>query len=281
MDKTKRLGTIARENAVFDAYLKLWNLLPDGEPIATQSSDLLPVLYRGSTRAMLKIARSAEERFGNALMVWWEGEGAARVLAQQEDALLLERAMGNKSLTTTAQAGGDASATRIICGVAAKLHAERPEPVPELVPLKRWFEELTPAAGRVGGVLRESLEASRELLDDPRDVVVLHGDLHHGNVLDGGDRGWLAIDPKALIGERAFDFANIFCNPDLRTATAPGRLAKQTMIVADAAHIDRARLLKWILAYAGLSAAWSLGSNDGDPACALSIAEIAALELNN
>jgi streptomycin 6-kinase len=188
--------------------------------------------------------------------------------------------MGDRSLIAMAQAGGDTQGTEIICEVAAKLHAARPEPPPELVPLKRWFAELTPAAMQVGGTLRKSLKASRELLDDPRDVVVLHGDLHHGNVLDGGGRGWFAIDPKALLGERAFDFANIFCNPDLPTATSAGRLAKQSMVVAEAARIDRARLLKWILAYAGLSAAWSLDSNDGDAACALAIAEMAALELN-
>jgi streptomycin 6-kinase len=280
MDKTQRFSAIAREYAAFGEYLELWNLLPDGAPIVTQSSDLLPVLCADSTRAILKICKSREERLGNALMAWWEGEGAVRALAQYGDALLLERAMGERSLSSMARDGADTAATSIICEVAATLHAAKPKPAPELVPLKRWFEELTPAAIEVGGILRKSLEASRELLDDPRDIVVLHGDLHHGNVLDAGGRGWLAIDPKALAGERTFDFANIFCNPDLQTATAPGRLGKQSMVVAEAAHLNRDRLLKWILAYAGLSAAWSLGSNDADPACALAIAEIAAGELN-
>lgn len=48
---------------------------------------------------------------------------------------------------------------------------------------------------------------------DPHDVVVLHGDIHHGNVLDGGERGWRAIDPKGLLGERTFDFVNILLAP--------------------------------------------------------------------
>jgi streptomycin 6-kinase len=33
------------------------------------------------------------------------------------------------------------------------------------------------------------------------------------DVPDFGARGWLAIDPKGLYGERGFDYANIFCNP--------------------------------------------------------------------
>jgi aminoglycoside/hydroxyurea antibiotic resistance kinase len=54
---------------------------------------------------------------------------------------------------------------------------------------------------------------------------VLHGDLHHGNVLDFGLRGWLAIDPKGLLGERGFDFANIFTNPISPIRGAASRVA--------------------------------------------------------
>ena len=67
-----------------------------------------------------------------------------------------------------------------------------------------------------GGILARCAEAARALLSEPREVGVLHGDLHHDNVLDFGVRGWLAIDPKRLVGERGFDFANIFTNPDAR-----------------------------------------------------------------
>jgi streptomycin 6-kinase len=102
--------------------------------------------------------------------------------------------------------------------------------------------------------------------------------MQHGNVLDFGTRGWLAIDPKGLFGERGFDFANIFCNPDLAVATAPGRLTRQVAILAEAAGLDRNRLLKWILAYAGLSAAWTLGEGE-QPDIALAVARSAAAVL--
>jgi streptomycin 6-kinase len=177
-----------------------------------------------------------------------------------------------------ARGGRDDEASRVMCAVAAKLHAPRGRPPPELLPLQRWFEELEPAAARHGGILRQAAAAARELLAEPQDLVVLHGDLHHGNVLDFGPRGWLAIDPKRLAGERAFEFANILRNPDCATATAHGRLARQASVVAEAAGIERARLLKWVLAYAGLSTAWLLG--DGEtPEHDVAVAEIAASEL--
>jgi streptomycin 6-kinase len=60
-----------------------------------------------------------------------------------------------------------------------------------------------------------------------------------------GGRGWLAIDPKGLIGERYFDYANMFCNPDYEMATAPGRLTRQLQVVAQAAELEPRRLLTW------------------------------------
>ena len=262
----------------FDPYLVRWGLTPDGESIVTPASDLLPVRWRGAP-AMLKIAREAEERRGGALLGWWGGEGAVRVLAQEGDALLMERVVGGASLVQIARSGRDDEATRILCGVAAGLHAPRGRPLPEtLVPLARWFRELQPAAARHGGVLRKSAATARELLAQQQEVVMLHGDFHHGNALDAGPRGWLAIDPKGLLGERGFDFANIFCNPDLEVATAPGRLARQADVVAATAGLERGRLLRWVLAYAGLSAAWTLGDGD-DAGLALAVAEAAAAEL--
>ena len=115
----------------------------------------------------------------------------------------------------------------------------------------------------------------RGLLARPVEPCVLHGDLHHGNVLDGGQRGWLAIDPKGLIGARAFDYANLFCNPTPDIALAPGRLAHRVELVATAARLDRHHLLAWITAWAGLSAAWHI-SDGTDPATALAVATLAS-----
>ncbi|QBY08762.1 3'-kinase [Deinococcus metallilatus] len=265
----------------FAPFLERWQLVPDGEPIHTHSSDLLPVRWRGEA-AMLKLPREAEERRGGLLMRWWDGEGAARVLAHEEQtgALLLERVTGPRSLVRMVREGQDDEASRVLCGVAARLHLPRARPLPELAPLERWFRSLEAASRQHGGLFVEAADTARHLLDTPRDVGVLHGDLHHENVLDGGERGWLAIDPHSLLGERGFDYANIFCNPDLKTATQPGRLARQSHVVAEAAGLERERLLRWILAYAGLSAAWWLEDGRHDEAePVLEVARIAAAEL--
>ncbi|QGH63963.1 aminoglycoside phosphotransferase family protein [Serratia proteamaculans] len=250
-------------NQALIPYLQRWQLQPDGQAFETHSSLLMPVRYQGAA-AMLKVAREQEEKFGGLLMCWWQGEGAARVLAWHEDGILLERAQGRLSLAQMVRDGEDRQATAILCQVVARLHAPRAEPLPELIPLDQWFNSLWPAAQAHGGMLRLSASVAAELLTSPREQTVLHGDIHHDNVLDFAERGWLAIDPKRLYGERAFDYANIFCNPNYGIATDPDIFLCRVEQVCRLAGLDRQRLLRWILAWAGLSAAWFM--EDGEAA---------------
>ncbi|CAM2995606.1 streptomycin 6-kinase [Pseudomonas gessardii] len=261
---------------LFEPYLKRWDLTVDGDAFASRNGDLLPVRQRGMP-AMLKISQVAEEQAGSVLMAWWDGEGAAPVLARDTEALLMARALGSASLIQRVSDGRDDDATRILCAVAARLHAPRARPIPALVPLAQWFEALWPGAARYGGILAQCASTAQELLAAPQDVAVLHGDIHHGNVLDFGASGWLAIDPKGLYGERGFDYANLFCNPDER-ALAPECFARRVEIVASASGIERRRLLQWVLAWAGLSLTWM--REDGDePGVNLGVAQLAAAAL--
>ncbi|EJH9323021.1 APH(6) family putative aminoglycoside O-phosphotransferase, partial [Salmonella enterica subsp. enterica serovar Typhimurium] len=85
-------------------------------------------------------------------------------------------------------------------------------------------------------------------------------------------------------GERGFDYANIFTNPDLSNpvpgiAVVPEMFKQRLKIVTETAGLDRKRLLMWIIAWCGLSAAWSLESND-TASVATKIAELALFELH-
>lgn len=263
---------------MFDEYLERWGLVADGMPFRTTSSDLLAVSH-GAIPAMLKLARELEEQRGNRLMAWWEGCGAAPVLAQEGIALLMKRAVGSRSLHAMASGGEDDEASRILCRVVEHLHSRQGPAPDELVPLADWFAPLTEPSLRREPALDLAAAVARSLLEDQREVVVLHGDLHHGNVLDFGELGWLAIDPKGLVGERTFDLVNMLRNPTSELVLAPGRLARQASIVAAEAKVDRTRLLRWLLAFSGLSAIWlSEDQDDGD--LDLAMIGLVAAELN-
>ena len=272
-------STQSDHRPMFEPYLNCWGLTPDGDPIVTPAARLLPVL-RDGRKAMLKLAVEEEERAGGVLMAWWDGDGAARVLGHENGALLMERAVGSGSLSDMARTGRDNEACEILCATAARLHAPRFRPFPELTPLTHWFHALSPMAAAYGGILSRCDAASRMLLATSHDILPLHGDLHHDNVLDFGSRGWLAIDPKCLLGERGFDFANIFCNPDFAEATEPARFVRRLTVVTDAARLEPKRLLLWILAWCGLSMAFSLEDGEASPFDLMRVAELAAAELD-
>ena len=251
------------------SVLQQWDLVVDGPAITTPSSHVIPVRYQ-DTPAMLKVPRVLEERDGGRLMVHWAGRGAAPVLVHDDDAIVLERALGPRSLTRWVAAGSpedDDQATAVLCAVARELHGVRDGVGHGVgqgggVPLERWFADLLTGVAGHEGFLGRAAALARDLLDDQREVVVLHGDIHHGNVLDFGDQAharWRAIDPKFLLGDRAFDYANIVCNPSHAIATTPGRLARQVSVICEAAGLERERLLRWIIAWTGLSATWYQG----------------------
>ncbi len=270
-----------------------WQLVLLAQPFSTHTSVLQKVLAHGKP-AFLKVALCEEECRGAAVLRWWNGEGAVQVWAHHKNVILLECATGSRSLAAMSHAGQDAEASRIVCAVAARLHAQSlarlpkelptalanalPEKLPKelhgITPLSQWFQDLFIAEKTHGGFFLQCAKAAHILLEAQQDIVVLHGDLHHNNILDAGKRGWLAIDPKGLLGERGFDYANLFCNPDYPTATQPGRFAAQVHLVSEAAQLQPKRLLAWVAAWAGLSAIWHLGAAENADT-ALHIGELA------
>ncbi|VVE71981.1 hypothetical protein PAN31117_04234 [Pandoraea anapnoica] len=270
-------------DSVFEPYIQRWHLTPDGAPFASLGGLLLPV-HRAGTPAILKISRSPEEVAGGQLMAWWQGDGAAPVLEIEGEALLMVRAQGEASLTQMVRDCRDDDATRILCETVAHLHRPRLAPGPALTPLPEWFHSLLNLPENSPDVLKRSAQTARMLLDTTTHTVVLHGDIHHANVLDFGTRGWLAIDPKGLRGERGFDYANLFCNPDVEMARKPEVFARRVDIVTRTAAIDPRRLLQWVLAWAGLSVVWMLeddhGQLNGEAEGRLDVARLTAAALD-
>lgn len=69
---------------MFSNYLSRWGLIPDGVPVITHTSQLLPVMMRKDhQKAILKLTNDDSERRGCELMAWWNGRGAANVLAHE------------------------------------------------------------------------------------------------------------------------------------------------------------------------------------------------------
>lgn len=256
----------------FEPWLALWTLVPDGEPfhMGLTGSRLLPV-RQGDTPAMLKLAASEDERRGSEIMAWWGGQGAAPVLAWSDEALLMLRGQ-SRSPADLAREGRDEAATMILCDTVAALHRPRPSP-PKARPLEELFAALL-GAGEPR--LQAAKTTAAELIATQSDQRLMHGDVHHDNVLDFGPLGWLAIDPWGIVGERAYDYANVFRNPDLDHIT-PERFQIRIGQISDHAGLDPERLTLWAYAHSGLSAAWA--AQDGaDAEATKSLAVLSIIE---
>ncbi len=270
------------EDAARRAF-EAWGLIPDGASFATASSRLHSVRWKGIP-AMLKIVTHPDERNGAAALAWFAGQGAVEVLAMDGDALLMARGEGPDDLVDRVGRGEDDAATRIICSVVEQLHAPRAAPPPDgLMPLDRRFRSLFRTADALGADAHyvEAARTARRLLAEPLNSVVLHGDIHHQNILRDPRGGWAAIDPKGLIGEATYDYANTLENPIAHkdVVLSPGRLRRQAEVIAETAGIPLRRLLEYTFAFAALSECWGV-EDDVATGYAIAVSKIARAELD-
>ena len=259
----------------FQPWLDRWLLTPDGEPFASIWSRLLPVRRDGQA-LMLKACMAGQEVHGSAFLAGYEGRGAVRVLEREADAVLLERAEGPLNLADIAREQGEDAAYAILSGAIARLQsAAGPFPVAP-IPLETWFSVIPEASAFAGGVYARAEAVLQRLLATTLATAPLHGDLHHGNLLDGGVRGWLAIDPKGLKGDPACDYAIMLLAGEGPAGVAVpevvrGRLAR----ISALADLPPSRLAGWTLCVSAQYAGWFHGTPMGEAmmAVALSLAD--------
>ncbi len=253
------------DNKQLNYYLSAWDLLNPQLLTQTMTSHIYTVM-QGAETVILKLLAEAEteEQRGAAALRYFDGRGVVRLLRFDENAHLMEYASGDE-LITLVERGEDEAATRIIAQVIQQIHSTPYEASFDgLLGLDQWFGELfnKAAADRLTGIdsiYVRSAALAKRLLAVPRDVRVLHGDIHHRNIRQT-PRGWLAFDPKGLFGERTYDCANTLCNPPIpELVHNEKRLLTNAAILADTLAIDLSRVLSFTYIYACLNASqWVL-----------------------
>jgi streptomycin 6-kinase len=254
------------------AFPDRWNIRTAGLIADTFSSRVWKVTSGDGSIAVVKDLKPFDdvddELRGAHLLAWRNGVGLVCLIDQDGHRMLIEYA-GERHLTDVLDAQGDAAATDIAADIIVRLHTPGAHPAPpQLQPLAERYEALfikakQDRAAGIDSIYAQAAELAQRLLDTASYVRPLHGDLHHENILEG-PRGWLAIDPKGVLGEPGFDAANLFFNPLERDDLCLdreriGRMAGQ---LAQAMRQDPRRLLDHAFAYGCLSAAWHHGDDN-------------------
>ena len=106
-------------------------------------------------------------------------------------------------------------------------------------------------------IMLEAVDIFNELVTTQTDLYLLHGDLHHYNILQASKDKWLAIDPKGLIGEREYDTIQFLLN-NLENKDIHTIIDQRVDLLVEQLALDKRRLLLWGFAHAVLSTCWSL-----------------------
>lgn len=235
-----------------------------------------PATRVDGTRAVVKLSWPHREAAGEAAALYaWAGHRAVRLLAHDPDrhALLLEHADGGTDLGTT----GDLTTEQRLHAGADILHdlwATTTDSL-DIEPLSAvtnwWADALDERrdrlhAGHDPGLLEHGSRLLRDLPATATASVLLHGDFNPGNILAARRWRWLAIDPKPMIGDPAFDLVPLIDQIDDPYQHPPPVLRNRTALIADRLNLDPDRILAWALVrhieYAMCCA------NDGDHALA-------------
>jgi streptomycin 6-kinase len=248
-----------------------------------------PAVRADGTEAVLKagVPNKGLRSEAAALRVF-EGRGSVRLLDSDPDRglLLLERLRPGASLTALADEAHDDEATTIAASVMRGLWRPAP-PGHDFPTVADWGQGFARLRARFGGGagplppawVEQGEALFADLLASSAAPVLLHGDLHHDNILSGHRQPWLAIDPKGVVGEPAYEVGALLRNlwPDRHTHQNPARLLEHRLHrLAEELELDPARVRGWAVAQAVLSAVWGIEDNDEGWGAALADAELLA-----
>jgi streptomycin 6-kinase len=246
-----------------EAKIRDWRIDVD-ETLETQSS-FLSFGRRDSRPVVLKVvgADGDESRSGEIVEAF-AGRGVVRVYEYAEGAMLLERLSPGDSLARLVLEGRDEEATDILADVIANMLPPR-RPVAGVPTVPEWakaFDRYAASGDRQipTDLLEEGRRVYSELCGSQSRPRLLHGDLHHYNVFFDSQRGWLAVDPKRVVGELEYEVGAALRNPYERPELflEPSTIEKRLDRLALKLHLDVERMLAWSFAQAVLAAVWAV-----------------------
>jgi len=276
---------LARWPQQLQACLDTWQLEALGWVENLSYHPVLWVCQSDGRRAILKLLPPGPEaRAEHCALQHYAGQGAVRLLAWDvtQSALLLEACLPGQSLHQLQHEEQEVTqAARVMLQLwQSTARAAAP---PELIPLRQWTQGLErllqQPAQPLPAALLQRAKAEREALLGSSPAVLLHGDLHHGNILSQGfqpEQRFVAIDPKGLWGDAAYEVGAYLTNPRDRLQACkslPQLLQRRVAIFSECLKIEAEILSRWGFVQAVLSACWSYEDHGEVDAFALHLAD--------
>ncbi|MDQ5890724.1 MAG: streptomycin 6-kinase [Candidatus Dependentiae bacterium] len=244
-------------NDLIRLYARHWNIR--NLTLQTQSGpNYIAKGFQGEKHIVLKTSANARSLAQEARALRaFEGYGTVQLLAQEAHALLLQCADPGQSLCSLFPEKDHASIL-ITAACMKQLHT---------APLDPHFKTLADRVAILAHewavpehLLKKARMLTKELLDTTPPAVMLHGDLHHSNIVRNND-AWLVIDPKGLIGDPTYEAAAFIVNPKpqlIREPMIEKILVDRIELFAQKLHCEKARIASWAYVHTILAWIWAL-----------------------
>lgn len=230
-------------------------------PVSNMSFNYVARGYQNDNPIILKICPDSKAITKEvSCLKTFASHVAAEVIAYDDTMIIIQRAVPGTTLKDYFPANDD-EATRVVCSVIKELHSadiSKSHDIYNIRDLLKTLDQDIP-----GEILSKARILRDELLSSNKKEVLLHGDLHHDNILRNGD-DWLVIDPKGFIGDPAFEPAAYLCNPIpglLQEDNVSNLITNRIKLCSDQLNISKQRISDWLYVKTVLCWAWSLDDN--------------------
>ncbi|MFC3381805.1 aminoglycoside phosphotransferase family protein [Couchioplanes azureus] len=265
---------------VIAAVARQWDLTV-GPPYPLSYHWVAPVRRADGSAAVLKLGLPGAAHLAAeaTALDFFAGRGAARLLARDDarGALLIERLEPGTTLRGLVRHHDD-RATAVLADLMRRLHRPAP-PGLALKDLAARTADFAAHLDRFPGdaplprdLVIQAMHRYGDLCASAGSRVVLHGDLHHENVLAAGREPWLAIDPHGVVGDPAAEIGPVLYNPLDGDEPTLSLLMPRVEQFADALGIATGRVVAWGFAQAVLSEVWDAEGGGTSPGRALQVA---------
>lgn len=200
----------------------------------------------------------------------YDGNGCAKVIQSDLEigAMLLEKLKPGKMLSAIQD---EEVVIKTFCEVWKSIRRPLPD-TGEYPTISNWasafsnYRKMFPTND--GPIPTERVKMAEtyieEIMQSSNDIQLLHGDLHHENILYSTERGWMAIDPKGVAGDSHFDLISFMIN-HLFSKSNPKELLKlRVETLSEQLHLNHEKLLKAAIGMSTLYACWGVEDKDPD-----------------
>ena len=227
-----------------------------------------PAVREDGTEVVVKLGIPGEEFNAEAYALQqFNGRGMVTIIDAdtEKGILILNRFLPGNML---ASLDDDEASTHIASTVMKALWAPAPDSLQ--VPTSEHREKalskiLAENPEGIGPITREILQKAAETFTTLNRSIekpyLLHGDLHHYNILQTGSDSWAAIDPKGLIGDREYDIIQFLLNR-LPAENWSAVLEKRIAILSGKLNLNTHRIYSWGFAHSVLATCWSIEDHE-------------------